>query len=834
MGGGGGAAPGAFFSCAPCPSTPPPGRPYFSLLSGSLRPAGSRCARLTHSFSSQKTPSLPRPAPTVRPARPAHAYARTSPPAAGMASPPSTSSPFADATVLPGKPSPLGPSLVSAKSGGGLLGMGSAPATGTVNFSIHAPAASSITLVLLDPATRTPAREVTCARLTPEGVWGVALAGLPLSGVGYAFRAAGEPGPTTRWSQDTLLLDPRAPLVDCGRPTFGQRSRTEGFRPGGPGTPFIGSFDFASPPFDWSADAPPDVGNEELVIYEVGVRPFTAGGGFGGGRGQPAPGAALAGTYAGLADRAPYLAALGVTAVELLPTFEYDELEFRRFPNPRDHMTNVWGYSHISFFAPMARFGAQGMAAEGQGPGGAAAPFGAASAAAAAELKAAVKALHAAGIKVILDVVYNHTAESDDATPYPLSWRGLDAGGFYMLDPSASPPLLNFSGCGNTVAANEPAVRDLILDSLRHWVSEFHVDGFRFDLASALCRDKGGAPLADPPLIRQAAADPVLSKTILIAEPWDCGGLYQVGSFPHHGSWGEWNGVFRDDVRRFMRGDPGAKRGFAARLAGSADLYGRDGPGTPDLPAPRAHSRPAWHSINFVTAHDGFSLGDLVAYASKHNGANGEGGRDGSDDNLSWNCGVEGPTGDAGLLALRARVARSHLLALFLAVGTPMLVSGDEYMSTHDGNNNWYGHDGPLAWFDWSDGGAASEAGAAFTRYVSGLAALRRAHPLLGGAHRWTAEDVTWHEDHWDNDESRFLALELHPRGGRPGERLFAAFNAHGHAIPVPLPAGRAWRRLVDTNLPPPRDFTPGGNSGIDPPTYLMAGNSAILLASRE
>jgi isoamylase len=764
---------------------------------------------------------------------------------------------FAGVVAGPGAPTPLGPSLASPPPppppragwfGTGKVKAADPPPTGTVNFAVWSGAAEAVTLVLLDPATRAPAAEFPLTRCAgADGVWAVSLSNLPLAGVGYAYRATGPHTPMTRWGggPSALFLDPRAPLVDCGRPAFGVRSPTEGFVPG-LGTPFIGSFDFASPPFDWGNDGKeagsvPRVKPEDLVIYEVGVRPFTAGGGWKASTSSSSSspvvprGSSLAGTYAGLADRAPYLASLGVTAVELLPIFEYDELEFRRFPNARDHMTNVWGYSHASFFAPMARFGAQGGVSE-SGEGGSTAPspggFGAASAAAAAELKAAIKALHSAGIAVILDVVYNHTAESDDATPYPLSWRGLDAGGYYMLDPGASPPLLNFSGCGNTVAANEHASFNLILDSLRHWVTEFHVDGFRFDLASALTRDRWGKPLEDPPLIRAAAEDPVVGRTLLIAEPWDCGGLYQVGSFPHHGVWAEWNGRFRDDVRRFARGDPGAKRAFAARLAGSSDVYGGDGPGVPNLPAPRSHARPAWHSINFVTAHDGFSLGDLVAYAHKHNEANGEGGRDGSDDNLSWNCGVEGPSADPAVCALRARVARSHMLALFLAAGTPMLVSGDEYLSTHAGNNNWYGHDTPLAWFDW--GAAAGEGGVAFTRFVSGLAALRRAHPLLGGGHRWTADDVTWHEDHWDNDESRFLAFELHPRGGGPGERLFAAFNAHGYGVPVPLPPGRRWARVVDTNLPPPRDFTPGGNAGVDPPTYMMEAHSAILLVSRD
>ena len=288
----------------------------------------------------------------------------------------------------------------------------------------------------------------------------------------------------------------------------------------------------------------------------------------------------------------------------------------------------------------------------------------------------------------------------------------------------------------------------------------------------------------------------------------------QVGSFPNWDVWGEWNGKFRDDVRRFVRGDAGAKRGLATRLAGSADLYAT-GARRPD------------QQVNFVIAHDGFSLGDWVAYSAKHNEANGEGGRDGSDDNLSWNCGVEGPTADPAVLSLRGSVARSAMLALFLAAGTPMIVAGDEYLSTHGGNNNWYGHDDATSRFDWA---AAVGDAAGFRRFMTELIALRMAHPLLGGTHFWGGGDVVWYEGAWDDDSSRFLAFELRPRG--EGERLFAAFNAHGHGVAAALPPGR-WARLVDTHLPPPRDITPGGNAGITGAAYDMAPHSAILLESR-
>lgn len=710
-----------------------------------------------------------------------------------------TADTLAAAAAHPGAPAPLGPSPADVAGAPG------------INFALWAGAATSVTLVLLDPATRRPAAEHALAH-HGGGVWAAALAPLPRCGVGYAYRVDGPPSPHARWVPDRLLLDPRAPLVD-GRQRFGARDAREAFVPGA-GSSFVGTFDFESAPYDWGADKRPATAAGKHIIYEVAVRPFTAGG-------FPGASPSQRGTFAGLAAKAGHLAELGVTAVELLPIFEYDELEFQRtLPNPRAHMTNVWGYSHLSFFAPMSRFGGVGVEAGD-------AEFGRVARAAAAELKDAVKALHAAGIAVILDVVYNHTAEGGDDDPYPLSWRGIDAGASYMMEGDGA--LVNCSGCGNTVNANHPITKRLILDSLRHWVTEYRVDGFRFDLASALTRGARGEPLPDPPLVRDIAEDPVLRNTMLIAEPWDCCGLYQVGSFPDYGgAWGEWNGAFRDVIRRFVRGDPGFKSALATRLAGSADLYGGNG------------GRAPHDQVNFVVAHDGFSLGDLVAYTTKRNDANGEGGRDGSNDNFSTNCGVEGPTDDPGVLAARARLARTHMVALFLAVGTPMIVSGDEYLQSHGGNNNWYGHDSEVAWFDWN-AAAATGGGGGVTRFLAGLARLRSRHAALGRTSFLTDADVAWHEDRWDDPESRFLAFTL--RDPAPPARddpfsgdLYAAFNAHHHAVTVPLPApptGTTWRRCVDTNLPPPRDWCEGGNAGVEA-DYVVAAGSAIVLIARQ
>jgi len=656
---------------------------------------------------------------------------------------------------------------------------------------LYARFAKSVTLVLFDQDNRFVS-ELPVTNKTGD-VWHVALEGLPGSGVCYGYKVAGEGGWDTgmRWEPKRVLLDPYAPLVS-GRRRFGARDAGEDFK-GREGSLFLGTFDFDSPPFDWGDDgARAPHHPKDLVIYEMPVRSFTA---------HPSSGLPpeKRGTFMGVAEKASYLASLGVNAVELLPVFEWDELEFQRFKNPRDHMVNIWGYSHISFMAPMSRF-----AVGGGGP-----------AAAAREFKSMVKALHAAGVEVILDVVYNHTAEADDKDPYTLSLRGIENKTYYMTDTTQFVQLLNYSGCGNTVNANHPVTMRLIIDSLIRWVTEYHVDGFRFDLASCLCRDERGAPMAAPPLIREISKHPVLSKVKLIAEPWDLG-MYQVGSFPNWDVWAEWNGKYRDDLRRFIKGDAGMKRALATRLSGSADLY-------------QVNARKPYHSINFITAHDGFSLYDLVSYNGKHNDANGEGNRDGTNDNFSWNCGAEGHTGDKGVLALRARQQRNCLLALMLSQGTPMMVMGDECMMTHHGNNNWYGHDVEWTQLVWE---LSSEA-EGLQRFTSELIKLRRSHPALGREAFLKPGDITWHEDNWANDESRFLAFTLHDRVG--GADLYAAFNSHTFQVEValpPPPPGKRWCRVVDTNLPTPRDFTPGGNKGVEP-RYAVTAFSAILLMAK-
>eukprot|EP00210_Caulerpa_lentillifera_P006673 g6376.t1 len=663
-----------------------------------------------------------------------------------------------------------------------------------VNFAIFGRHCSSMILCLFDWS----GQSLTEFQLDPSGhrsgdIWHVEVEGLPGRDILYSIKVDGVGGWETgqRWDKTKLLLDPYAPLVKSRR-TFGVRDKDECFKHN-EGSVFFGTFDFDSPCYDWGENyAKPNIPQKDLVIYELPIRPFTAG---------PTSGLpeGTRGTFAGVKEKIPHLIKLGINAVELLPVFEYDEMEFQRFKNPRDHMINIWGYSHLNFFAPMSRF-----ATNGQGPYQASKEF-----------KDMVCAFHKAGIEVILDVVYNHTAESDDKTHYTISYRGIDTKVYYMVDTSSYVQLINYSGCGNTVNANNPVVTQMIIDSLRHWVEEYHVDGFRFDLASCLCRDEGGRPLAAPPLIRQISKDPILQNVKLIAEPWDLG-MFQVGSFPNWDRWSEWNGIFRDEVRRFVKGDGGMKKALASRLCGSADLYHKN-------------NRKPYHSINFIVAHDGFTLYDLVSYNHKHNQANGENNNDGNNDNLSWNCGAEGETGDGGVEYLRQKQMRNMLVVLLLSQGTPMILAGDEYGHTCHGNNNWYGHDSKMTWFDWDR--VENDSNGLF-RFTSELIKFRRSHPALRQEKFIGHSDIIWHEDNWDNDESRFLAFTLH--GGENGE-VYCALNAHGFPITChlpPPPHGQKWCRLVDTNLAPPKDFTPGGNNGVDI-RYTIEAHSSIILISK-
>jgi glycogen operon protein len=558
--------------------------------------------------------------------------------------------------------------------------------------------------------------------------------------------------------------------------------------------------------FDWQDDARPRVPDADTVLYEVHVKGFTMR--------HPGVPAAIRGTYAGLAHPAAidHLLSLGITSVELLPVhqFVHDGLLLQR------GLRNYWGYNSIGYFAPHAEYAAAGS-------GGAQV----------AEFKGVVRALHAAGLEVILDVVYNHTGEGGHDGP-TLSLRGLDNQAYYRLLPQDPSRYLDYTGCGNSLNMLEPHVLQLIMDSLRYWIEEMHVDGFRFDLASALARELHAVDRLSAffDIIQQ---DPVIRTVKLIAEPWDVGeGGYQVGNFPAH--WAEWNGRYRDTVRDVWRGATDMLHDFGRRFTGSADLYQDDG------------RRPS-ASVNLVTAHDGFTLADLVSYERKHNRANGDNDRDGESFNRSWNCGVEGPTSDPAILALRARQQRNLLATLFLSQGVPMLLGGDELGRTQAGNNNAYCHDSELSWFDWS---TVDEPLLAFTRR---LIALRRMHPVfrrrrwyrdgpgIGGDDDPGDRDIDWRHprgsrmrnEEWHTDGPAAIAIYLSGRhlvdaDGLPiaDDSFYVCLNAGGTDLEFRLPddgLAMSWERVMDTAAADP--FAP------DPRSPLRAGD-ALLVTSRS
>ncbi len=665
---------------------------------------------------------------------------------------------------------------------------------GGVAFSVYAREATALQLLLFDgPSDDTPSAVIAFDpqhdRTGPY--WHVSLPGVG-AGQLYAYRAQGPwlPEAGLRFDAERVLLDPYGRGVAV----------PEGYRrEAGPPTPgHIGRsmqsvvVDLST--YDWEDDRPIGRPLRETVIYEAHVRGLTA---------HPDSGVAagLRGTYRGLIEKIPYLLDLGITAVELMPIHQFDVLA------APSGLVNYWGYQTVSFFAPHAAYasviGAQAVADE---------------------FRDMVKALHAAGLEVILDVVYNHTAEAGADGP-TFSFRGLANRDYYVLDDGGG-TYADYSGCGNTLDAGNPITRRLILDSLRYWVRDMHVDGFRFDLAAVLSRDRAGQPISDPPLIWDIDTDPVLAGAKLIAEAWDAGGLYQVGSFPGD-RWSEWNGRVRDDVRSFLKSDPGMVSSVAARFLASPDIYGSEG-------------RPAQTTINFVTCHDGFTLDDLVSYSTKHNEANGEDGRDGSDDNRSWNCGAEGPTDDPAVEALRSRQVRNMLSLTLLSAGVPMLLMGDEVRRTQGGNNNAYCHDDARAWFDWADVERHADV-LAFTR---GLIALRRnMQALLGdpGSLSLTgmlerAEVVLGGVQLGEPDlgpDSRSLAVTFH--GDRTTLHLMcnAWWEGLAFAVPPQGPGELGWRRLLDTSVPPPGERAPdAGAIPVVGATYPVGPRSVVCLAT--
>jgi len=528
----------------------------------------------------------------------------------------------------------------------------------------------------------------------------------------------------------------------------------------------------------WREDLRPHVPMRDTVIYETHVRGFTR---------DATSGVEHPGTYRGLIEKIPYLKDLGVTTIELLPLQEFGEnLVGRKNPMTGEELTNYWGYSSIGFFAPTGRYAVSNHGWDHV-----------------SEFREMIHACHEAGLEVILDVVFNHTSEGNEHGP-TLSFRGIDNTIYYILDDDGH--YMNYSGCGNTVNCNHPLVRDFILDCLRYWVAVMHVDGFRFDLASILGRDQKGNVLENPPLIERIAEDPVLRDANLIAEAWDAGGAYQVGSFGN-GRWAEWNGRYRDDVRRYWRGDGHLRAAFASRVSGSSDLYESDGR-TPES------------SVNFITSHDGFTLRDLVSYEHKHNQANGEENRDGSNDDHSMNFGVEGETDDPEINAVRLRMQKNYLATLFLSLGVPMLHGGDEFGRTQQGNNNAYCQDNEISWYDWS----LAEKNQELLRFTKEVIAFRKAHSVfrrnrffngIGEGKKPEAADVIWYvpegtEIDWKDEESP-LAWRLK---GEEGESfLYIAANPSEETVAFPLPKG-AWERRIDTAQTGPDDIlapdTPG------------------------
>jgi isoamylase len=685
------------------------------------------------------------------------------------------------------------------------LPLGAHPRGDGVNFALFSRHATGVRLELYErPEDGTPTRviELTPKRHRTGDVWHVWVQGVS-PGQFYAYRVEGpyRPQEGHRFNASKLLLDPYATAV-TGVENW-DFSLALGYDPDSPQQDLSCSEedDAAAMPkciitpqhFDWEGDRPPQYSWPDTIIYETHVRGLTI---------HPNAGVAHPGTYRGLVEKLPYLKDLEVTAVELLPVLEFNQNELEGVnPLTGERLKNYWGYNPVVFSAPKASYSSAGGLGQQV-----------------LEFKEMVRACHQAGIEVILDVVFNHTAEGNQLGP-TLSLRGIDNRIFYILQGDRR-FYQDDTGTGNTINANHPVVRDFILDVLRYWVTEMHVDGFRFDLASVLGRDEQGNLLPDAPLLERIAEDPILRETKIIAEAWDAAGAYQVGRFSES-RWAEWNGRYRDDVRRFWRGDEGMVGLLASRICGSADLYQRSGKGPEG-------------SINFITCHDGFTLSDLVSYAHKHNEANGEENRDGMDENYSENYGAEGDTADPEIEAVRVRQIKNFLLTLLVSRGVPMLLGGDEFRRTQRGNDNAYCQDNEISWYDW----ALLECHREIHRFVRGMIAFRRAHPVLRQERFYTDADVRFFNpagevpDWFDPQEKRLGMLIL----GQDEPDLYLMFNAGTEAATFVLPAppheGR-WHLTADTFRPSPRDlYEPGEEIPLEDQQSYRTGprSSAILI----
>jgi isoamylase len=686
----------------------------------------------------------------------------------------------------------FGDIMTSANIAGVSSPLGATLHSGGANFSLFSRIASGVELLLFDQEDdASPARVV---RLDPVAnhtyhYWHVFVPGVQPGQI-YGYRVEGPDAPERglRFDAAKVLLDPYGRGVVVPKYYDREAAKRKGENSG----TAMKSVVVDPRAYDWEGDLPLCLPSARTIIYEMHVRGFT---------GHPNSGVAekTRGSYAGLIEKIPYLQNLGITAVELLPVFQFDA-----FDAPPGKV-NYWGYAPISFFAPHQAYSSR------QDPLG---PVN--------EFRDMVKALHRAGIEVILDVVFNHTAEGDHTGP-TFSFRGIDNSTYYILEDGGH-RYANYTGCGNTLNANHPVVRRLIVDSLRYWVNEMHVDGFRFDLASILTRDASGRPMPNPPVLWDIESDPALAGTKLLAEAWDAAGLYQVGSFVGD-AWKEWNGRFRDDVRNFFRAEPGSLRCIADRIVGSPEIYGHK-------------QREAEQSVNFVTCHDGFTLNDLVSYNQKHNEANGEDNRDGCNDNRSWNCGIEGPTDDSAVEKLRNRQVKNFLTVTLMSVGVPMILMGDEVRHTQGGNNNTYCQDNELNWFDWT----WIDKHADVLRFVKLLIERRLLRNMEHERHRVSLTTMlqqtkkAWHgtrlfqPDWGDGSHCVALGAELQ----KEGLRFHLILNAYWEPLDFELPTlavGDSWRRWIDTGLDSPEDIVPWQTAPtVQGEKYRAAARSVVML----
>ena len=694
--------------------------------------------------------------------------------------------------IRPGQPEPLGATITAEG----------------INFALHSAGATRIELLLYDNVTdQRPSQVIP---LSVEGnrsgdIWHVFVEGLPNRTL-YNYRADGPYQPAvdgTRFNVAKTLLDPYAKAVTGD--FYWYKADALGYDNTKPDDPdrhlhrgTVSNVDGASrcvayrSDFDWAGDRHPETPMDKSVIYEVSVRGFTR---------HHSAESELGGTYRGFIEKIPYLKDLGVTAVELLPIMEFDQFDIPfRNPETNEKLTNAWGYNTVAFFAPESHYSYFGKVGEQID-----------------EFKSLVRELHKAGIEVILDVVFNHTREGNHFGP-SMSFKGLDNNIWYMLSPKPE-FYMDFTGCGNTLNCNHPVVRKFILDCLRYWVTEMHVDGFRFDLAAVFAIDVDQQEKGKTPLIEEIESDPVLSRTKLIAEPWSIT-QYRLGTFSDR-RWAEWNGKYRDTVRKWLKGDAGVVNELSARVTGSFDLFVNED-----------DDRSPFHSINFITCHDGFTLNDLVSYNEKHNILNGEGNNDGANDNESWNCGVEGPSDDPAIESLRNQQVKNALTLLFLSQGTPMLLYGDEMRRTAGGNNNTVFQDNELNWIDWSDLERHEEV----HRFTKAIIAFRKRHSFVrrrrndgGDGHpELVVRNVTWHgvepNEPDFSEGSRFIAwvLEAYQSDERSDVPIYIATNTYWEPITIRLPelAETRWYRVIDTSLPAGQD--------------IVAEEEAVFLSERE